>query len=134
MLKNAVEELEKLKEAGEKNLKLNIKFAKGNDFLQIKIENTIEKNHLFKGINTPTTKKDKSKMHPRDISSHINASFSSDIFLPAIILPVMFSIILSIAVMLKNKIIHFQILSLPLSLIEINSVTIAINKYSMYTF
>lgn len=60
MLKNAVEELEKLKEAGEKNLKLNIKFTKGNDFLQIKIENTIEKNHLFKGINTPTTKKDKS--------------------------------------------------------------------------
>lgn len=60
MLKNAVEELEKLKEAIEKNLKLNIKFAKGNDFLQIKIENTIEKNHLFKGINTPTTKKDKS--------------------------------------------------------------------------
>ena len=60
MLKNAVEELEKLKEAGEKNLKLNIKFAKGNDFLQIKIENTIEKNQLFKEINTPTTKKDKS--------------------------------------------------------------------------
>lgn len=59
LLKNAVEELQRQKDNGEKNLKLNIVFKMGRDFLKISMVNSASANNNFIGVNTPTSKKDK---------------------------------------------------------------------------
>ena len=59
LLKNSIEELQKLNKLGRENLKLNIEFLMGKDFFRIKIINSSIKNEKFNGIKTPTSKKNK---------------------------------------------------------------------------
>ena len=56
LIKNAVEELQRLKEDAREHLKLFIEFKSGKDFLKISIKNTMRENTLFRGIDTPTSK------------------------------------------------------------------------------
>ncbi len=58
LVKNAVEELQRLKEGAQKSLELLIEFKSGKDFLKISIKNTMRENATFKGANTPTSKLD----------------------------------------------------------------------------
>ncbi|SFC21195.1 GHKL domain-containing protein [Butyrivibrio sp. YAB3001] len=58
LVKNAIEELQRLKESGTNNLKLFIDFKAGEEFFSISIKNTMRENATFLGINTPTSKND----------------------------------------------------------------------------
>ena len=59
LLKNAVEELQRLKLDENDNLKLKIDFVAGKDFFGIEIKNTAKENAHFDGIKTSTSKDDK---------------------------------------------------------------------------
>lgn len=59
LLKNAVEELQRLRADESDNLKLEIDFVTGKDFFQIKMKNTTKENAQFNGIMTSTSKDDK---------------------------------------------------------------------------
>ena len=60
LLKNAVEELQRLKSEGYNNLILKIDFRVGKNFFEISVKNTAKENIDFNGINTSTSKGDKS--------------------------------------------------------------------------
>lgn len=62
LVKNAVEELQRLKEGAKERPELFIEFKSGKDFLRIAIKNTMRENALFQGVDTPTSKAD-SKNH-----------------------------------------------------------------------
>lgn len=62
LVKNAVEELQRLKEDAKEGLKLLICFKTGKDFIEINVANSMRDNAVFRGINTPTSKSD-SKNH-----------------------------------------------------------------------
>lgn len=59
LLKNAVEELQRLKSEGYNNLILKIDFRVGKYFFEISVKNTAKENIDFNGINTSTSKGDK---------------------------------------------------------------------------
>lgn len=59
LVKNAVEEIERLREKGHQKLELYITVETGKDFLHIIIKNTARDNPNFKGMNTITEKEDK---------------------------------------------------------------------------
>ena len=58
LVKNAVEEIERLREKGHQKLELYITVETGKDFLHIIIKNTARDNPNFKGMNTITEKED----------------------------------------------------------------------------
>lgn len=72
LLKNAVEELQRLKRNNRDNLKLKIEFVTGKNFFKIEIKNTAKENAQFNGIMTPTSKNDK-KDHGIGLSNIMRA-------------------------------------------------------------
>jgi hypothetical protein len=58
LVKNAVEEAKRLKDDGTSNIKILIDFKSGEEFYSISVKNTMRDKATFKGINTPTSKKD----------------------------------------------------------------------------
>jgi hypothetical protein len=72
LLKNAVEEILRLKETRENNLELNIEFKTGKRFFEMIIKNTTHYNTIFDGMNTQTSKTD-SKNHGIGLSSILYA-------------------------------------------------------------
>lgn len=72
LLKNAVEELQRLKRSNRDNLKLKIEFVTGRNFVKIGIKNTAKENAKFNGIMTPTSKNDK-KDHGIGLSNIMRA-------------------------------------------------------------
>jgi hypothetical protein len=58
LLKNAVEELQRLKGDGVDDLKLLVDFKAGAEFFSISVKNTMRDNAVFRGLDTPTSKSD----------------------------------------------------------------------------
>ena len=58
LVKNAVEELRRLKDTGNNNLKIFIDFKAGEEFFSISVKNTMRQDAVVFGIYTPTSKKD----------------------------------------------------------------------------
>lgn len=96
LLKNAVEELQKLNDNGEKDLKLNICFEMGRAFFHFCIVNSAFTDNKFAGIKTPTSKKDKKnhgiglgnvmtaldKEHGKLVLSDEKGSVCADVIIP----------------------------------------------------
>ena len=58
LLKNAVEELQRLREQGGRPLELLLEFRLGSRFMEINLSNSMRENPAFRGIFTPTSKED----------------------------------------------------------------------------
>lgn len=58
LLKNAVEELQRLKGDAVDDLKLLVDFKAGAEFFSISVKNTMRDNVVFRGLDTPTSKSD----------------------------------------------------------------------------